>query len=133
TKFRPDDQPGQARSARVPGDATWPRQLARGASCGRGRPQPPKGRRSPDVPPRRAPEGGSGLPAGPRAVVPRGGGFPSSILSASMGDTNISGQSTDAAKIAAAVSACLDLPRVMRELEVTLRQLRSVVTGEEDR
>jgi hypothetical protein len=50
-----------------------------------------------------------------------------------MGDTNISGQSEDAASIAAAVSAFLDLPRVMRRLEVALRQLRSVVTGAEDR
>ncbi len=51
-----------------------------------------------------------------------------------MSDTNIStGQSMDTTKIAAAVSAFLDLPRVMRELEFTLRQLRSVVTGAEDR
>lgn len=49
-----------------------------------------------------------------------------------MGDTNMSGQSEDAARIGAAVSAFLDLPRVMRELEVTLRQLRSVVTGAEE-
>jgi excisionase family DNA binding protein len=50
-----------------------------------------------------------------------------------MSDTNTSsGQSSDTTKIAAAVSAFLDLPRVMRELEVTLRQLRSVVTGAED-
>ena len=51
-----------------------------------------------------------------------------------MSDINVSsGQSVDTIKIAAAVSAFLDLPRVMRELEVTLRQLRSVVTGAEDR
>jgi len=37
-----------------------------------------------------------------------------------MGDTNVSGQSMDPAKIAEAVSAFLDLPRVRRELEVTL-------------
>jgi excisionase family DNA binding protein len=51
-----------------------------------------------------------------------------------MSDNNIStGQSVDTTKVAAAVSAFLDLPRVMRELEFTLRQLRSVVTGAEDR
>jgi excisionase family DNA binding protein len=72
-------------------------------------------------------------PAEALAAVSPGGLFPTSVLSPFMGDTNISGQSMDAAKIAAAVSAFLDLPRVMRELEVTLRQLRSVVSSAENR
>jgi excisionase family DNA binding protein len=53
--------------------------------------------------------------------------------SLAMGDHDTSAQSTDATRIAAALSAFLDLPRIMRELEVTLRQLRSVVTSSENR
>ena len=61
-----------------------------------------------------------GCRPGARAAVSPGRRSPSSVLSPSMGDTNVSGQSMDPAKIAEAVSAFLDLPRVRRELEVTL-------------
>jgi excisionase family DNA binding protein len=51
-----------------------------------------------------------------------------------MSDSNTTaGQSIDATRVAAALAAFLDLPRVMRDLETTLRTLRSVVSGADAR
>ena len=135
TKFQPGKAQGRARSGGPAVAGTRARQRARVAPTGLGWPLGASG-------PATAPPGATGR-ATPAIVAgcqspsnrrPTGPASGRPIFSPPMSDSNTAGShSMDATKIAAALSAFLDLPRVMRDLEATLRHLQSVVTGAEER